>query len=247
MRNKFPITRFSYSPLVTLPLRTLLFISLQAMLAFILLLCGSQSPWVRAAAWWPFIVTAANLINILLLINYMKSQGRSYRSLFMIDTVHLKDDLKLMALVLLITAPVAFLPNTISARLLFSDALVPVQLLFQPIPVPAIILSMIVFPITQALAEIPLYMACAMPELVKKGRPRWLSLALPAFFLGAQHIAVPLLFNGPFILWRLLMYMPFAFLIGIVMRYRPRLLPYLVILHLLMDISAGAMYFAFPS
>ncbi len=165
----------------------------------------------------------------------------------MIDAVHLKDDLKLMALVLLITAPVAFLPNTISARLLFSDTMVPVQLLFQPIPVTAIILLMIVFPITQGLAEIPLYMACAMPELVKKGRPWWLSLTLPAFFLGAQHIAVPLLFNGPFILWRLLMYMPFAFLIGVVMRYRPRLLPYLAILHMLMDISAGAMYFAFPS
>jgi len=242
-----PIVLSRYSPLVTLPLRTLLFISLQAILAFILLLCGSQSPWVRAAAWWPFIVTAANLITILLLVNYMKSQGRSYWSLFMIDAAHLKADLKLMALVLLITVPVAFLPNTISARLLFNDPLVPVRMLFQPIPVAAVILSMIVFPITQGLAEIPLYMACAMPELEKKGRPQWLSLALPAFFLGAQHIAVPLLCNGPFILWRLFMYMPFAFFIGIVMRYRPRLLPYLAILHMLMDISAGAMYFAFPS
>jgi len=212
-----------------------------------LLLLGIQSPWVRAAAWWPFIVTAANLITILLLINYVRSQGRSYWSLFIIDTLHLRDDLKLMALVLLITLPVAFLPNIISARLLFSDAMVPVRLLFQPIPVPAIIVSMIVFPITQGLAEIPLYMTCTMPELVKKGKPRWLSIALPAFFLGAQHIAVPLLFNGPFIVWRLLMYMPFAFLIGIVMRYRPRLLPYLAILHVLMDISAGAMYFAFPT
>jgi len=60
-------------------------------------------------------------------------------------------------------------------------------------------------------------------------------------FLGIQHCAVPLLFNLPFFTWRALMYIPFAFLVGIVMRWRPRLLPYLAIIHVIMDMSFAAM------
>jgi hypothetical protein len=66
---------------------------------------------------------------------------------------------------------------------------------------------------------------------------------LPAFFLGAQHVAAPLLLNGRFVLWRLMMFVPFAFLVALVMRSRPRLLPYLAFVHVLMDISAAAMLF----
>ena len=82
--------------------------------------------------------------------------------------------------------------------------------------------------------------------------PRWkaqtgrgsLSLVLPVFFLGAQHMAAPLISNGRFIGWQLIIYMPFAFLVAPVMRWRPRLLPYLAIVHVLMDVAAAAMFFS---
>jgi hypothetical protein len=53
-----------------------------------------------------------------------------------------------------------------------------------------------------------------------------------------------LILYGRFIAWRLVMFMPFAFLVALVMRWRPRLLPYLAIVHALMDISAAAMFFS---
>jgi hypothetical protein len=115
--------------------------------------------------------------------------------------------------------------------------------LFQPLPLWAIWAALVLFPVTQGLAEIPTYMAYVMPRLEARTGWRWLAVVLPAFFLGAQHVAAPLLFDGRFVAWRLIMFMPFAFLVALVMRWRPRLLPYLAIVHVLMDISAAAMLF----
>jgi hypothetical protein len=236
-------TGLSLSPWVTLPLRTILFMAFQSIFALVFLLRGSIDLWTSGAAWWPFAVIGTNGITILVLIRYFKSQGTRYRDLFRIQKEQVKQDIGSMILILLILLPVAFLPNIISAQLLFGDQLTAVGMLFQPLPLWAILVSMVIFPITQGLAEIPLYMSCCMPELDKRIRAPFFALLLPVFFLGAQHIAVPLIFDSRFIIWRLVMYMPFALLVGIVIRLKPRLLPYLVVLHVLMDISASIMYF----
>lgn len=41
--------------------------------------------------------------------------------------------------------------------------------------------------------------------------------------------------------WRGLMFIPFAFGTGILLYWRPRLLPYVAFIHFLMDLSFGAM------
>jgi hypothetical protein len=87
-------------------------------------------------------------------------------------------------------------------------------------------------------------MAYVMPRLEAQTGRRWLAVVLPAFFLGAQHVAAPLILNGRFVAWRVLMFMPFAFLVALAMRWRPRLLPYLAVVHVLMDLSAAAMLFS---
>ena len=55
---------------------------------------------------------------------------------------------------------------------------------------------------------------------------------------------MPLLFDMRFILWRGLMYIPFALLLGIVIHWRPRMLPYFAIVHVLMDASFATMLFS---
>jgi hypothetical protein len=59
----------------------------------------------------------------------------------------------------------------------------------------------------------------------------------------ALCLAIPLIFDGRFIAWRLITFMSFAFLVTLVMRWRPRLLSYLAVRHALMDIPAAAMFF----
>jgi membrane protease YdiL (CAAX protease family) len=98
------------------------------------------------------------------------------------------------------------------------------------------------FPITQGLSELSLYFGYVMPRLESGGLNKILALSLPALMLGLQHIAVPFLFDIRFILWRALMYIPFAFFSGIVLHWRPRLLPYMAIVHVLMNMSFATMF-----
>ncbi|MFY0572267.1 hypothetical protein ACN28E_51700 [Archangium lansingense] len=61
---------------------------------------------------------------------------------------------------------------------------------------------------------------------------------MAAFFLSAQH-ATLLLFDARLLTWRLFMFLPFVFTIGAEVRWRPRLLPWLMGVHGLLDVSAG--------
>ena len=47
----------------------------------------------------------------------------------------------------------------------------------------------------------------------------------------------PFYFNSGFMLWRLGMFVPFAFFTGLVLKFRPALLPYFVIVHALLDVT----------
>jgi hypothetical protein len=65
---------------------------------------------------------------------------------------------------------------------------------------------------------------------------------LAAFFLAAQHMFLPLILDGRFMLWRLGMFLPFALFAGLVIKLRPTLLPYFMIVHALADMSTLAVY-----
>ncbi len=50
-----------------------------------------------------------------------------------------------------------------------------------------------------------------------------------------------LIFDGRFILWRFWMFLPFALMGAVVLRPRPQLLPYLVVVYGLMDQATALM------
>jgi hypothetical protein len=82
---------------------------------------------------------------------------------------------------------------------------------------------------------LPTYLGYAMPRLTVQTRSRWWGFILPVFMLSAQHVALPLIFDGRFLLWRFLIFLPFAVWVGLIIRWRPRLLPYMMVIHALMD------------
>jgi hypothetical protein len=117
-----------------------------------------------------------------------------------------------------------------------------VAMLFRPLPMWAILLGFL-FPITIAFAELPTYSGYVMPRLEKQLRSGWLAWALASLFLSLQHATLPLILDGRFVLWRALMYLPFAFYLGAILKLRPRLLPFLVIGHARIDLATVAVYF----
>lgn len=221
--------------------RLVFFFSIQALLALCFSLLGKNQPWESSANWWPFIVAITNILCILLLGGIYRKEERPYWSIFKFEKGSIGKDVLTVLGILLVAAPISYLPNIMLAKAIFGDPQITLDLLLRPLPYWAAILAIIVFPITQGLAEIPVYFSYVMPQLEKHGLAKWLALGIPALLLSFQHIAVPFLFNIDFMIWRALMFLPFALLLGIVMNWRPRLLPYLAIVHALMDMSFAAM------
>ena len=224
-----------------LPIRLFLFAGIQALVALIFFLFGKENAWTASTNWWPLIVFIANLICLFLLIRFYKAEGSSFWNIFKFQKEFVGKDLLAILGFLVVASPVAFLPNILLGNLFFGDITNALALFIRPLPMWAVVLSILTFPLTQGLVEIPTYMMYVMPRLEKGGLPRWAAILLPTLFLAAQHIAIPLVFNGSFILWRFLMFLPFALLVALVIKWRPRLLPYIAIIHVLMDISTAMM------
>jgi hypothetical protein len=218
-----------------------LFVAAQALVALGFYLAGSPAAWETSAAWWPFTVTATNLICLAVLLAQFRAQGGSYWSSFRVHREHAKRDLLALLGVLVITGPVSYLPNILLGTWLFGDAQVGLDLMLRPLPMWAAYAAIALFPLTQGLVELALYFVYVMPRLRAQGVGRWMALTLAGLGLGLQHFAIPLVFDARFILWRGLMFIPFAFLVGSVLLWRPRLLPYVAVIHVLMDAAFAAM------
>jgi len=235
MSNNSRSTRW---PWLMLVIRSLLFLAWQALIALIYFLIGSSQAWEASAAWWTVTAMLTNLVCIWLLVRLFRDEGLRYWDLFRFQRETIKGDLLVMLLVMVVSAPVAALPNVLLAQSLFGSAEAVMPLFFRPLPLWAILPTLVLFPLTIALAELPTYFGYVMPRLEKQVG-LGLGVLLPALGLAFQHVTLPLVFDGGFMLWRLLMFIPFALLVAIVLRWRPRLLPYLVIFHGLMDLYAA--------
>jgi membrane protease YdiL (CAAX protease family) len=229
-------------PWLMLFARIVLFAAWQGVIALLYLLTGSTAAWDASAAWWMVTATLTNLVCIFLLIRLFKMEGLRYRDLFRFQRETVKTDLLWVLGLLILSIPAATLPNYFTAQWLFGDSQAVVPLFFRALPLWAILPTLVLFPLTIALAEIPTYFGYVMPRLEKQVGT-WLAVLLAALALAAQHVTLPLVFDVRFILWRLLMFIPFALLLAIALRWRPRLLPYMVIVHGLLDLSAAWMVY----
>jgi hypothetical protein len=238
-----------------LPERLLLFFFFQALFAAGFALtasvapAGSSTAWLRSAAWWPYTATLANLVCVVLLVRLFKQEGRNYWDLFRFDrrAGRVKGDLLVMLGLLVILGPLSMLPGPLLGTAIYGDAAVQAKLLILPLPLWAVYAILLPFPLTQGLAELAVYFMYVMPRLKElTGRP-WLAYGLASFFLGLQHIAIPMYFDWRYVAWRGLMFMPFAFVVGAALKWRPRLFPYFAILHVLIDLAAMAVYLIPPA
>jgi hypothetical protein len=232
----------SERPWLMLVIRSLLFLAFQTLIALIFLLMGSPNAWNASAAWWPMVIILTNLVCLALLIALYRGEGKRFWDVFRIERPFLKQDLLFLLGFLVIAGPLGYLPNQLSAQWLFGDPQVALDLLVRPLPAWAAIITFAFFPLLQGVVEIPTYMLYALPRLEGQGVRPWLAVSLASFFLSAQHMFAPFLPDVRFITYRLVMFLPFAILIALVIRARPRLMPYIAVIHVLMDLSLAVMF-----
>ncbi len=221
--------------------RSGLAVGLQASVALAALLAGAADPWRVAADWWLGWFAVANLLTLAVLRRALHREGRRLRDLYRIRRANVRGDLPWVAAGLLLAGPIGFLPNLLIGGALWGSSEVGADLSFRALPVAGAVLILLVFPIAQGAAELPTYFGYVMPRL--RARYGWGigALVVSAAMLSTQHIFLPLLFDWRFLVWRALMFVPFALWIGFVIHRRPTTLPYLAVAHGLLDASLPVM------
>lgn len=224
-------------PVLMLVLRFVLFLAWQALFAGYFALQKEPSPWQASVAWWPVSVTLTNVICYPLLRRLARREGISFWQLVHADfsREHLRKDLLDLLVVLLLAGPIAMIPNLGLAQLLYGDFQIALDMFTQPLPVAVALVTLFSFPLTQPMAELPTYFGYAMPRLAQRWASPWKAILVSAFWLGVQHMALPFIPEWRFALWRAVQFIPFALLLAWSIHRRPRLMPYLMVVHALID------------
>jgi membrane protease YdiL (CAAX protease family) len=220
--------------------RLILFFSFQFLFYLLLKLYGSSDAWRESQGWWMIAVLLTNIISIFVLVFLLKKEGLSFGKVFRFTKKGWRKDLIISLSLLIIAIPISVFPNLWISNLLWGSTEPALALLFRPLPLWAVVVSFM-FPITQAFAELPTYFGYVMPRLKKQLNNGWMAWAIASFFLALQHIALPFIWDGKFLLWRLGMFLPFAFFLGLCLKIRPRLFPYFMIAHGILDIGTVMM------
>jgi hypothetical protein len=228
-------------PWLMLISRSALFLFLQLLITLVLSAIHTPSAWDESARWWTFMAFLANFASLYLLVRVFKAEGKRYWNILRFSGATWKMDLLWFVGVSLIGLPIAAAPREPLAVAIFGDAMTATNMLFRPLPTWAFVLSFL-FPLTIWFAELPTYFGYCMPRLEAQFKNGWIAWLIVSSFLAAQHMFLPLILDGGYLLWRLGMFLPFALFTGLVLKFRSSLLPYFVIIHALMDVTTVLVY-----
>ncbi len=225
-----------------MPLMLLLVSRMMLFLLFQSLIALAMGSWSRSEGYWLLTATLTNIVSIFFLVRLFRAESRNYLEIFRFRGDAFKKDILIFLGLTLLCGPVVFGPNYLLSGSLWSDPEIPFELMFRPIEKWLAILLAITFPVTIAFAELATYFGYIMPRLragFKSGVPE---LLLPVLFLSLQHMTLPFIPDLTFILYRAVVFFPFALLIGIAIYRRPSLFPYFAILHGIMDFGTAVMF-----
>lgn len=220
-----------------LPSRLVLFFLFQLIIALFI------NSFEQSAKYWILVATLTNLTSILILYQLLKKEKIRFFTIFTFNKLTWKKDVLIFFLLTLLCGPIVFIPNMLLSNYFWGDMAIPTTMLFQTIPMGLVTILLILFPITIALAELYTYFGYIMPRIANSLKTKWIAIVLPVLFLSIQHCTLPLILDTKFILYRALMFLPFAILIGISIYKRPSLFPYFAIFHGIMDFFTVIMYF----
>lgn len=225
--------------------RILLFVVFQFCFYAVFLIYDQNDPWMMSASYWPFVMVLTNIVCAVLLSCLLKREGSRFRHFFAFNKSSVLKDLLLSIGLFCVIGVLGFLPSPLLGNWFFGDVMIGNRLFFQPLPQWAAVLTLVLFPLSMPFGELTTYFGYVMPRLELTIKSKLLVIILPALMLSLQHAALPLLFNlgGMFLLWRALVFLPFAFSLAFIIRWKPRLFPFFLIGHFFIDIGTAIMYF----
>jgi hypothetical protein len=230
-------------PLLLVPARSVLWLSLQALLALILFALHHPAPFKTAGDWWIVYGTLSDLCCLLGMRYFTQREGIRLRDL--IGPIRLRHgrDLFLGLGILALSYPFMMGGSYLAGTLLYgSMANVPMEFMLQrhALPIWATVYSLTVWWIIQSATEEMTYQGYVLPRLQALTGRTWMAVSIVGFWFAAQHCMIPFVPDWHYVAYRFLMFLPLVFFIMLVYLRIRRLAP-LILAHWPMDIVAAIM------
>jgi membrane protease YdiL (CAAX protease family) len=218
-------------PALMLFARAALAVGAQAVVAVVLRLRRSPTPWHDSEAWLPVYATLIDAGCLTLLCRLTWREGIRLLDLAGIERTRLARDV-LLGLALIPPSLVFILGGNSAVGWLVFGTFTPAYLLGN-LPLAATLYSLLVFPFLWGITEQMTYNGYLLPRFQVLSRTS-VAVALVALVWSAQHAFMPLTFDAKFMTYRLFSPIPFSIFETLLYLRLRRVLP-MAIAHALMD------------
>ena len=221
-----------FGPILMLLARSGLAVAGQGLVAIILELQGSASPWREAGSWLPVYGTLIDAGCLYALWRLARREGTRLINLTGFDRKRLGGDV-LLGLALIPPSLLLILAgNYASSLAAFGNLDAPDVL--APLPLPAALYAVLVFPLVWGITEQATYNGYVLPRFQVLSGSTGIAVAAVAFFWSLQHALMPLTLEPDFMLYRALAPIPFSTFQALLYLRIRRIVPFATA-HWLMD------------
>jgi hypothetical protein len=212
--------------------RATLAVGAQTVTAAVFALRSSPTPWRDADPWLPVYGTLIDAGCLALLWRVTRREGLRLFDLVGFERARLGRD-ALLGVLLVPVSLVFILGGVYAAGWLLYGTLAP-PYLFEPLPLPAALYGVLVWPFIWGLTEQMTYNGYLVPRVQVLSGSTTVAVVVVAFAWSFQHVVMPLTFDQGFMLFRMLSPVPHSVFDTLVYLRLRRVLP-LAIAHALMD------------
>ncbi|MBE5850787.1 MAG: CPBP family intramembrane metalloprotease [Lachnospiraceae bacterium] len=185
-----------------LPIRSVIFI-----LIFVLGARITGKELSEISNWWTLVATLVNVLTIVLLVMISKKNGVTYW-----DLINYKKGASSARQIVIVSIFVLVAGTGcmyLAGFICYGVIPYAPPVMIAPIArIPAIV-NFFLLPVSTALAEDGLYLGCGVNVIQNK----WTGIITPAFFYALQHCFIPTLFDGRYILYRFLSFLPLTIIL----------------------------------
>ena len=230
-------------PLLLVSARSVLWLTLQSLLALVLYALRHPNPMQTAGQWWMLYGTLSDLCCLLGMRYFTRRENIRLRDLIGPIRMRWGHDLFFGLGLLVLSFPLLIAGGHLAAWVSYgSMAQVPLEFVWQrhTLPLWATVYSLTVWWVIQSATEEMTYQGYALVRLEALTGRTWIAFSIVGFWWALQHCMIPFIPDWRYLAYRFVMMLPVLIMMMLVYLRIRRLSP-LILAHWPMDLTAAIM------
>ncbi len=230
-------------PMLLVCARSVLWLTLQGLLALVLLARHHPAPFRTAGNWWMLYGTLSDVCCLVGLRYFTRRERIRPRDLIGPIRMRYGHDLFIGLGILVLSYPLLIVGGHLASALVYgSMAKVPMEFVLQrhALPLWATVYTLTVWWIVQSATEEATYQGYVLPRLQALTGRTWIAVAIVGFWWAGQHCMVPFVADWHYVAYRFLMFLPLV-VVWMPLYLRMRRLAPFIFAHWPMDFAVAVM------